>query len=57
MKRLRNILVILVSLILIILTVEALVDFDLLNGIQESIGDIAEVDADSLKEISNPLLP
>ncbi|MEM6802676.1 MAG: hypothetical protein AAF696_14805 [Bacteroidota bacterium] len=57
MKRLRNILVILVSLILIILTVDALVDFDFLNGIQESIGDIAEVDADSLKEISNPLLP
>lgn len=57
MKRLRNILVILISLVLIILTVEALVDFDILNGIQESIGDIAEVDADSLKEISNPLLP
>ncbi len=57
MKRLRNILFILLSLVLIVLTVDALVDLEFLNGIHQSIGDIAEVDVDKLPEISNPLLP
>jgi len=57
MKRLRNILVILISLVLIVLTVDALVDFEFINQLQTSIGDIAEVDIDKLPEISNPLLP
>ena len=57
MKRLRNILVILISLVLIVLTVDALVDFEFINRLQTSIGDIAEVDIDKLPEISNPLLP
>lgn len=57
MKRFRNILFILLSLVLIVLTVDALVDLEFLDGLHKSIGDIAAVDIDKLPEVSNPLLP
>ena len=54
MKRLRNTLFILLSLVLIVLTVDALVDLEFVNEIQQSLGDIAVVDTSQMPKISKP---